>query len=102
VVVGGLGTVAGAVLGALFVVFVPQYASDVSQALTGLIYGATLIAVMYLLPGGAAGLLRRLRRLVVEVVEPTVPAHRGGTDAVPTSDPAPAGSPGAGRGGLRP
>jgi branched-chain amino acid transport system permease protein len=111
VVVGGLGTVAGAVLGALFVVFVPQYAGDVNQALTGVIYGGTLIAVVYLLPGGAAGLLRRLRRLLVDVVEPApaptpgpVPppdAQRGVHDAVATSDPARAGGNPAGR-GLRP
>ena len=90
VVVGGLGTVAGAVLGALFVVFVPQYAGDVDQALTGVIYGGALIAVVYLLPGGAAGLLRRLRRRLIDVVEP--PSQRGDNDAVPTSDPAPVGS----------
>ena len=112
VVVGGLGTVIGSVLGALFVVFVPQYAGDVNQALTGVIYGCTLIAVVYLLPGGAAGLLRRLRRLLVDVVEPppAVPvpepspppeAQRGVHDAVPTSDPAPAGGDPAAR-GLRP
>jgi branched-chain amino acid transport system permease protein len=118
VVVGGLGTVIGSVLGALFVVFVPQYAGDVSQALTGVIYGCTLIAVVYVLPGGAAGLLRRLRRLLVTVVEPartaTEPepspsppsppppeAQRGVHDAVPTSDPAPAGGDPAAR-GLRP
>lgn len=99
VVVGGLGTVAGAVLGALFVVFVPQYAGDVNQALTGLIYGGTLIAVMYLLPGGAAGLLRRLRRLVVEVVQPSVPP--GGQDAVPTSGLPVAGGGAARRGRVR-
>ena len=64
---------AGAVLGSLFVVFVPQYAGEVNQALTGVIYGSALIAVMYLLPGGAAGLLRRLRRLLVDVVEPPAP-----------------------------
>jgi hypothetical protein len=91
---------------------VPQYAGDVNQALTGVIYGCTLIAVVYLLPGGAAGLLRRLRRLLVDVVEPApavpVPepspppeAQRGVHDAVPTSDPAPAGGDPAAR-GLRP
>ncbi len=118
VVVGGLGTVIGSVLGALFVVFVPQYAGDVNQALTGVIYGCTLIAVVYLLPGGAAGLLRRLRRLLVTVVEPgpagsepapspppssppPPEAQRGVHDAVPTSDPAPAGGDPAAR-GLRP
>jgi branched-chain amino acid transport system permease protein len=117
VVVGGLGTVIGSVLGSLFVVFVPQYAGDVNQALTGVIYGCTLIAVVYVLPGGAAGLLRRLRRLLVGVIEPAVEpapvvpepepsppppeAQRGVHDAVPTSDPAPAGGDPAAR-GLRP
>jgi branched-chain amino acid transport system permease protein len=118
VVVGGLGTVIGSVLGSLFVVFVPQYAGDVNQALTGVIYGCTLIAVVYVLPGGAAGLLRRLRRLLVTVVEPVaepappVPepepsppppeAQRGVNDAVPKSDPAPAGGDPAASRGLRP
>lgn len=108
VVVGGLGTVIGSVLGALFVVFVPQYAGDVNQALTGVIYGGALIAVMYLLPGGAAGLLRTLRRRLVDVrpapAGPTVLSphpQRGGPDADPTSDHPPAGVDVAG-GGVRP
>jgi branched-chain amino acid transport system permease protein len=113
VVVGGLGTVIGSVLGSLFVVYVPQYAGGVNQALTGVVYGCTLIAVVYLMPGGAAGLLRRLRRLLIDIVEPTPArpepassppppeAQRGVHDAVPTSDPAPAGGDPAAR-GLRP
>jgi branched-chain amino acid transport system permease protein len=64
IVVGGLGTIVGAVFGALFIEFVPVYASDVNDALTGVIYGGVLILFMYLLPDGAAGLLRRLRDLV--------------------------------------
>ena len=39
VVVGGLATVAGAVFGALFIVFVPVWSSDVDEALSGVIYG---------------------------------------------------------------
>jgi branched-chain amino acid transport system permease protein len=111
IVVGGLGSVAGAVLGSLFAVFVPQYAEDVNQALTGVIYGGALIAVIYLLPGGAAGVARRIRRLLVEVVEPPPAAQsdtphlpdpeRGGPDAVPTSD-TPAGRTDAAGSGLRP
>ena len=65
IVVGGLATIVGAVFGALFIEFVPVYASDVNDALTGVIYGGVLILFMYLLPDGAAGLLRRLRDLVV-------------------------------------
>jgi branched-chain amino acid transport system permease protein len=60
VVVGGLSTVSGAVLGALFIVLVPEKAADVNDALAGVIYGAVLILVMYIEPGGAVGLARRL------------------------------------------
>jgi len=96
IVVGGLGTVGGALLGALFIEFVPQYAEGINQALTGVTYGVTLILVIYLLPGGAAGLLRRLRRRLVEVVEPSAPP------AQPVDGTAPeAGSvPSSQRGGL--
>jgi branched-chain amino acid transport system permease protein len=63
IVVGGLATISGALFGALFIEFVPVYASDVNVALTGVIYGGVLIGFMWLLPEGAAGLPRRLRRL---------------------------------------
>jgi branched-chain amino acid transport system permease protein len=63
IVVGGLATISGALLGALFIEFVPVYASDVNDALTGVIYGGVLIAFMWVLPEGAAGLLRRVRGL---------------------------------------
>jgi branched-chain amino acid transport system permease protein len=60
IVVGGLATVAGAIFGALFIEFVPVYASDVDEALAAVIYGGVLIAFMYVLPTGVVGLLRRL------------------------------------------
>jgi branched-chain amino acid transport system permease protein len=60
VVVGGLATVAGAIFGALFIVFVPVYAADVNEALAAVIYGGVLILFMYVLPTGVVGLLRRL------------------------------------------
>ena len=60
IVVGGLATIGGAIFGALFIEFVPVYASDVSEALAGVIYGAVLIAFMYAMRGGVMGLLRRL------------------------------------------
>ena len=58
IVVGGLATVAGAVFGAFFIVFVPVWTSDVDEALSGVIYGATLIACMYAFRGGVMGVLR--------------------------------------------
>lgn len=57
VVVGGLSTIGGAVPGALFIVFVPVYASDVSDALAGVVYGAALIACMYAFRGGVMRLV---------------------------------------------
>jgi branched-chain amino acid transport system permease protein len=62
-VVGGLGSVTGAVFGALFIEFVPTWAGDVNEALTGVIYGGVLIAFMFVLPGGVASLGTRLKRL---------------------------------------
>jgi branched-chain amino acid transport system permease protein len=60
VVVGGLATVAGPILGALFIVFVPEYAADVSDALAGVVYGVVLILFMIFLPHGAMGLVHRI------------------------------------------
>jgi branched-chain amino acid transport system permease protein len=60
IVVGGLGTIGGAIFGALFIEFVPVYSGDVDEALAGVIYGAVLIAFMYFLRGGVMGLGGRL------------------------------------------
>jgi branched-chain amino acid transport system permease protein len=57
-VVGGLRSVAGAVYGALFIEFVPLYAGDVDPGLSGVLYGAALLLVIFLVPGGLAELLR--------------------------------------------
>ena len=67
VVVGGLATVAGALFGALFIVFVPVWSSDVNDALSGVIYGAALIACMYVFRSGIMGLLRSGFARLVEV-----------------------------------
>ncbi|MFD4357582.1 branched-chain amino acid ABC transporter permease [Nocardia sp. NPDC058518] len=56
-VVGGLGTTWGPLLGGLFVMFVPSFAQDVNQAAPGVIFGLLIIAVMYLAPKGLAGLV---------------------------------------------
>jgi branched-chain amino acid transport system permease protein len=62
--VGGLGSLAPLVAGAGFLVFLPQWAQEISQApgVPGVIYGAVLIALMIVLPMGVGGLLRRVFR----------------------------------------
>ena len=57
VVVGGLGTIAGAFYGAIFVQFVPNIAGELSQSAPWTIYGAILMAVIYVAPNGVAGLV---------------------------------------------
>jgi branched-chain amino acid transport system permease protein len=57
-VVGGVGSIPGAFIGAAFIVFVPNVASDISKAATGAVYGVFLIALMYAMPNGVWGALR--------------------------------------------
>jgi len=57
-VVGGVGSIAGTLVGGLFVLFVPNIAEEVSKGLAGAVYGVILILVIYLMPTGAAGLAR--------------------------------------------
>jgi branched-chain amino acid transport system permease protein len=63
-VVGGLGSLPGLVLGALFVQYLPTLSTHVSgrEGVPDFVYGAAIIVVMILLPTGAGGLLRRLAR----------------------------------------
>ena len=60
VVIGGLAAIPGAIFGAIFVVFVPNVASDISKAAPWAIYGVFLIVFMYLMPTGIWGGLRKL------------------------------------------
>jgi branched-chain amino acid transport system permease protein len=57
-VIGGVGSIPGTLVGGLFVLFVPNVAEEISKGLAGAVYGIILIAVIYLMPTGAAGLAR--------------------------------------------
>jgi branched-chain amino acid transport system permease protein len=69
-ILGGLGSLVGAVWGSLVLVYLPTYITDVStshglSASVGanipiVVYGAVLILVMLLFPGGIQGGVRRL------------------------------------------
>jgi branched-chain amino acid transport system permease protein len=58
IVVGGLATLSGAIWGALFIQFVPNFADQISKAAPWAIYGAVLLVFIYLMPGGVAFMLR--------------------------------------------
>jgi len=57
-VVGGVGSIPGTLFGGLFALFAPNVAESVSKGLAGAVYGVILILVIYVMPSGAAGLVR--------------------------------------------
>jgi branched-chain amino acid transport system permease protein len=61
VVVGGVGTLWGALFGAVFILFVPNLAEKVSKDAAWSVYGVVLILCMFVMPGGVMGLIAGLR-----------------------------------------
>jgi branched-chain amino acid transport system permease protein len=100
VVVGGLATIAGALFGALFIVFVPVWSADVNDALSGMVYGAALIACMYVFRSGIMGLLRGVFARLVEVKGSTRGRVDDEIEKVPVADADRRA--GAGAGSVRP
>jgi branched-chain amino acid transport system permease protein len=64
-VVGGVASIPGALFGAAFIEFIPNFAEQISKAAPGAVYGVILIACMYVMPSGVGGALARLVRRVV-------------------------------------
>jgi branched-chain amino acid transport system permease protein len=82
VVIGGLASLSGSVLGGLLVVFLPDWAGEFSNGtLSGAIYGVLLIAIVAIHPGGVADLVQRAWRAVVRIV-PRRPDHPAPTEPV--------------------
>ncbi|WP_199432299.1 branched-chain amino acid ABC transporter permease [Qaidamihabitans albus] len=71
VVVGGLGSLGGALLGSALLVFLPPAVTDIgtdlgmsgvqAAQLAPFVYGVVLVVVMLAAPGGVMGIVRRLR-----------------------------------------
>lgn len=57
-VIGGLASIPGAIYGAIFIQFVPNWAQDISKAAPGAIFGVFLILFTYFMPNGIAGAVR--------------------------------------------
>ena len=70
IVIGGLATISGAIFGALFIQFVPNWAQDISKAAPWAIFGVFLILCMYVMPHGIAGFLRLVW---IRMTRPAVP-----------------------------
>ena len=107
IVLGGLGSVGGAVVGALFVTALPLVLTQYSSALpflaspgsggldpataARLLYGVAIIAVLLFLRGGLAGAFRRLRRTGRGVPVSGAPDDTPAATASPTDPGHPAG-----------
>jgi branched-chain amino acid transport system permease protein len=68
--IGGIATIGGAIVGGLFIEFVPNLANDISDAAPWAIYGLAMLVFMYAMPRGVVGSvgpwLARLARYVHE------------------------------------
>jgi branched-chain amino acid transport system permease protein len=70
-IIGGIDSALGAILGALFVEFVPVITSDLAMSHDfppAIIYSIVLVAVIFLMPDGLVGLAARLRSPMTEGV----------------------------------
>jgi branched-chain amino acid transport system permease protein len=113
-VVGGAGTISGAIPGAFVYFFVPYYVSEwtydqsgmppglrqlasplfewlrpVGGGLSGIVFGLTLLLLVFVMPGGCVAGLRALRARVVRIV----PHPRWLDDVGRAADPPPPGGP---------
>jgi branched-chain amino acid transport system permease protein len=85
-VIGGLGALSGTLFGALVIEFLPVYSespplidAEFSTQAPSVVFGALLIIIVFLLPGGFAGLVRKLggwlnRAVVRATTRRTAPA----------------------------
>jgi ABC-type branched-subunit amino acid transport system permease subunit len=83
VVIGGLGSVTGAIIGAFYLMGIPYFGAKISPYLGLLASGAGLLFLVILLPGGLARLLFGARDLIAKAVT--------GIEVRPVVEQAPAG-----------
>jgi branched-chain amino acid transport system permease protein len=55
--IGGIATIGGAIVGGIFIQFVPNLANDISDAAPSALYGVAMLLFMYAMPRGVVGTL---------------------------------------------
>jgi len=68
--VGGIATISGAIVGGCFIEFVPNLASDISDAAPWAIYGLAMLLFMYAMPRGVIGSLQPWLDRLVRQLQP--------------------------------
>ena len=71
--VGGIATIGGAIVGGLFIQFVPNLANDISDAAPGAIYGLAMLLFMYAMPRGVVGSLGPWLARSMRLIQPHRP-----------------------------
>lgn len=66
-VVGGVGWLPGSLVGSAFIVFVPNLAEEVSKGLSGAVFGAILIVVIFLVPHGSRQVAYKIQDIVRKI-----------------------------------
>jgi len=65
--IGGGASIAGAIAGAVFIEFIPNVADQISKAAPSAVFGVILMAFVFLMPGGLAGVMRAIGRRLKRV-----------------------------------
>jgi branched-chain amino acid transport system permease protein len=64
-VIGGMQSLGGALLGALFLKFFPDIVAPLGKGLSALLYALLLIGAMVAMPNGIAGALQSIRQRAI-------------------------------------
>jgi len=75
--IGGIATISGAVVGGIFIQFVPNLANDISDAAPWAVYGVAMLLFMYAMPHGVVGTLGPLLARLVPRIQARWPALIG-------------------------
>lgn len=67
-VVGGAGSIWGAIFGGMFILLVPNFAEEISTGLSYAVFGVLLILVIYVMPDGFAGLVNLVKLRVMKMM----------------------------------
>lgn len=69
-VIGGTGSFYGAIIGALFLRFIPDYAADIDRYLAGILFGVAIILCLRFMPEGPLAAIGRLMQRRRRISEP--------------------------------
>jgi branched-chain amino acid transport system permease protein len=75
--IGGIATISGAIVGGIFIQFVPNLANDISDAAPWAVYGVAMLLFMYAMPYGVVGTLGPLLARSMQRIQARWPALVG-------------------------